>query len=232
MTTALTFAPGTMCDRRVWEAVWRELGARIEPRYVPVETRLTREDIRAAFHEASADGPAHLVGFSMGGYLSLEYALDHPERVASLIAICTSAYGLSEEEKADRAKVVAFLETHEYRGIATSRMNQFVHPSRQQDPAVTDVIRAMDRELGQPVLLAQMRETTRRASQMERMGKLSCPVMFIGADDDRLVRLDHIEQMHARAPHSRLEVAVNAGHMLPLEQPDWLAARIAEFHGI
>jgi pimeloyl-ACP methyl ester carboxylesterase len=230
--TSLTFVPGTMCDRRVWEPVWRALGHRVSPRYIPIETRLTREAIRAAFDEAAADGPMHLIGFSMGGYLSLEYATEYPQRVASLVTLCTSAYGLSEEEKAERAKVIAFLETHDYRGISTSRMNVFVHPSRHDDTGVTDVIRAMDRDLGQNVLLAQMRETTRRVSLMDRVAELACPTLFIGADDDRLVRRDHIEEMHARAAHSRLAIAAGAGHMLPLEQPEWLAGRIADFYGV
>ncbi|MEZ5939265.1 MAG: alpha/beta hydrolase [Hyphomonadaceae bacterium] len=237
MPLELTFVPGTMCDRRLWAPVWRALDApiadgRMAPRYIAVETRLTREAIRAAFDEAAERGPLNLIGFSMGGYLSLEYALDHPERVASLIVVCSSSYGLSEAEKAERAKVVAFLETHAYRGISTSRLNLFVHPGKQADTEVTDTIRAMDRDLGQPVLLAQMRETTRRASLTERLGALTCPTLLIGADEDRLVRWDHIAEMHARLPHSRLEQAHAAGHMLPLEQPDWLAARIADFHGL
>lgn len=226
----LTFVPGTMCDRRVWAPVWARLGGAFGVGYIPVETRLTRADIRAAFDEAAADGPLHLIGFSMGGYLSLEYALDHPERVASLALLCSSARGLSEEEKADRAKVIRFLETHDYRGIATGRLNQFVHPSHQSDPLVVDVIRSMDRDLGQSVLLAQMRETTARVSLMDRLGDLSCPVLLAGADGDNLVRWDDIAEMHARISGSRLEQAKDAGHMLPLEQPDWLAACIAAFH--
>ena len=103
MGLTLTFVPGTMCDRRVWEPVWSALGGAFGVGYIPVEARLTRADIRTAFDEAAATGPLHLVGFSMGGYLSLEYALDRPERVASLAVICSSARGLSDEEKADRA---------------------------------------------------------------------------------------------------------------------------------
>lgn len=225
----LAFVPGTMCDRRVWEPVWAELGGAFGHRYIPVETRLTRTDIRAAFDEAASDGPLHLVGFSMGGYLALEYTLDHPDRVASLAVVCSSARGLSDAEKADRAKVIDFLETHAYRGISASRINPFVHPSHQSDPAVVDVIRAMDRDLGQRVLLAQMRETTMRASLMERLGDIACPVLLAGADGDNLVRWEDIAEMHTRIPGSRLDQAKDAGHMLPLEQPGWLAARLGAF---
>ncbi len=224
----LTFVPGTMCDRRVWRRVWEEMGL-ASPGYIPVELQRTQSDIRVAFDEAAATGPLDLIGFSMGGYAALSYTLDYPERVRSLIVICSSAYGLSETEKADRRKVIAFLETHEYRGISTARINQFVHPSHQNDPAVVDVIRAMDRDLGQEVLLAQMRETSERASLMGRLREISCPLLLVAADGDRLVRRAEIEEMHDLIPGSDLAVAQDAGHMLPLEQPQWLAEKLLAF---
>ncbi len=224
-----TFAPGTMCDRRVWEPVWRELGLTAQPGYIPVEAQLTRHAIREAFDRATKDGPVDLIGFSMGGYLSMEYALDHPERVRSLVVVCSSAYGLSDTEKRERRKVISFLETHVYRGISESRANLFVHPGRQSDPNVVGVIREMDRDLGQSVLLAQMRETSERASLVPRLCDLTCPVLLVGAEMDRLVQITQVEKMHGLLPDSRFERATDAGHMLPLEQPAWLAERIANF---
>ena len=50
---------------------------------------------------ASQGEPLNLVAFSMGGYLALEFALDRPRDVRSLVVIGTSAFGLSEEEKAE-----------------------------------------------------------------------------------------------------------------------------------
>jgi pimeloyl-ACP methyl ester carboxylesterase len=230
MPARLTFVPGTMCDRRVWAPVWRALGYADDPAYIPVETRLTREAIRAAFDEAAADGPMNLVAFSMGGYLSLEYALDHPTRVRSLVTVCSSAFGLSAREKADRARAIDFLSAHAYRGIGQGRINQFVHPSRQTDPAVAGVMRDMDRDLGVEVLKAQLRETSARDSLEARLAEIACPVLLIGADGDQLVAWSEIARMHDLIAGGALEQARDAGHMLPLEQPDWLAQRIAAFH--
>jgi len=39
-----------------------------------------------------------------------------------------------------------------------------------------------------------------------------------------------IERMAASIRGSRPVKAQDAGHMIPLEQPDWLAGRITEFH--
>ncbi|MDP3737687.1 MAG: alpha/beta hydrolase [Hyphomonadaceae bacterium] len=231
MPPTLTFVPGTMCDRRIWEPVWRELNGRFPVGYIPIETTFTHDGMIGLFDTAASVGrKLNLVAFSMGGYLALQYTLDHPDRVASLAVIGTSAFGLSEKEKAERGRALKYLATHEYRGIPPSRINPFVHPSHQSDPGVVDVIRAMDRDLGKEVLMAQLRETTTRESLEPRLRELDCPVLLVGSDSDPYLSPADIERMHALIPHSRRELAREAGHMLPLEQPAWLAARIAGLH--
>ena len=99
----LTFLPGTMCDQRLWAPVWQRLIPRFSCDYVPTETQPTREGMLGLIHSAASVGePLNLVAFSMGGYLALEYALANPGQVASLVTIGSSAFGLTDQEKADR----------------------------------------------------------------------------------------------------------------------------------
>lgn len=88
----------------------------------------------------------------------------------------------------------------------------------------------MDRDLGKAVLVAQLTETSTRASLAPRLPELDILVLLIGADSDPFVPWASIERMAALIPGAQAIKAENAGHMIPLEQPDWLAARIADFH--
>lgn len=231
MAGILTFLPGTMCDQRLWASVRARLEPRFSTDYVAIESEATREGMLGLIHStASAGDPLHLVAFSMGGYLALQYTLDNPGRVASLATIASSAFGLTDAEAAERVRALDLLAKHDYRGIPPARINQFVHPSHRSDPAVVDVIRAMDRDLGKSVLVAQLTETSTRASLAPRLAELDIPVLLIGADSDPFVPWTSIERMAALIPGSKAIRAENAGHMIPLEQPDWLAARIADFH--
>ena len=108
MTRSLAFLPGTMCDERVWAPVRQRLNQGFSTAYIAIETRQTREAMVDLIESAAvADGPLHLVAFSMGGYLALDYALSRPDRVASLITVASSAFGLTDEEAADRVRAVA-----------------------------------------------------------------------------------------------------------------------------
>jgi pimeloyl-ACP methyl ester carboxylesterase len=220
-----------MCDRRLWAPVWKELEGRFQAQYVPLETELTRVGMRRLIADASWTGePADIIGFSMGGYFALEYALENPGRVASLVMISASAYGLTETEIAERRKAVAYLSTHDYHGVSPARIAQFVHPSRTDDPTVAGVMRDMDRDLGKSTLIAQLKETTDRVSLGPRLGELAMPVMLIGADGDNFSPPPTINTMAAAIHDVRVWIAADTGHMIPLEQPAWLAQQIAGFY--
>jgi pimeloyl-ACP methyl ester carboxylesterase len=79
------------------------------------------------------------------------------------------------------------------------------------------------------VLVAQMKETSDRVSLAPRLAELDIPVLLIGADSDPFAPWRSIEQMAGLIPRAKAVQAKDAGHMIPLEQPQWLARQIAEF---
>ena len=90
----------------------------------------------------------------------------------------------------------------------------------------------MDRDLGKETLIAQLKETSARDSLGPRLWRLDIDVLLIGADTDPFVPWSAIEEMTRLIPRAQSSLANNAGHMIPLEQPDWLAAEITRFHAV
>ena len=158
MTKILHFIPGTMCDARVWQPVRDLIKPAFDTAYIPLETAQSADEFRDRFHQAhdQSAAPLNLVAFSMGGYLALEFAIRNPEKVASLVTVCTSAFGLHEKEKAQRQAALHYLETHTYRGIADARIKQMLHPDHFQDNNIKQTMRDMDQDIGLEILKIQL----------------------------------------------------------------------------
>ena len=236
----LTFVPGTMCDERVWHPVWDALRPDFQINYLPMETARSRQDIQtlfdAAFEQSCAMDPAtgklHLVAFSMGGYFAFDYAVRHPERVASLVTICAAPMALSERERKQRKFTIEYLETHDYSGPSPGRLNQMLHKQHHGDSPIKKIMLDMDASLGVETLLTQMRETTDREDLTPRLSTLRCPCLIVVGDSDPIVSIAQGDAIAKALPHGELKVAANAGHMVPLEVSSWLASELKAFHEI
>lgn len=231
--TRLDFVPGTLCDERMWGRLLPALGDGFEFNHVPLYKAQTREQMIELIGAHSAP-QANLVGFSLGAYLSVEYALAHPDRVKSLTIIGSAGKKLGDKEKATRERIIPQLEKNHYTGMTQMRLREIVAPEHMDDASIIDVIQAMAVDLGKEVLLAQFRSTIERPDLMERVRELRCPVLVIGSELDKLVPADDVRELAANCPNAQLHLlSQGAGHMMPLEAPQTLAKHMQAFyHGV
>ena len=232
MTRPITFVPGTMCDERVWHPVWAQLQGKLTCNYLPIHTARSAAEFRQHFHNAAdAEGPLNLVAFSMGGYLAMEFAIGHPDKVASLVTICSSAFGLHDEEKKQRQSALEYLKTHIYKGIVDARLNQMLHPDHRSGNAIKQIMRDMDHDLGVETLITQLSETTERIDLSGQLNRITCPTLMIAGDTDPFLTELQLAIMTSEIPNAKSAIAPDCGHMVPLERPLWLAGVLSEFYG-
>ena len=229
-TTRLDLVPGTLCDERMWSRLTPLLGAGFDLNYVPLYQAQDRPQMQQVLAEHSA-APANIVAFSLGVYIALEYALAYPERVKSMVLIAGSAKGLSAKEKELRLRTIPLLERTVYAGLSGVRLREVLHPIHHDDRATIDLIQQMALDLGKNVLLTQFRASMDRPDVMERLHEITCPVLLVGANEDKLVDPGILPEMHPRFPNARLRMYDNTGHMIPLEVPELLAADLVNFYG-
>lgn len=227
--TTVYFLPGMMCDKQLWQATWEHLPQSWNLHYLPMEQCDTRPDMVAMLDAALAAKRGHMVGFSMGGYLALEYGLNNPQAYHSLTMVGASAFGLSAAERDRRLKYLPMLKQGGYKGISRHRMAQFVHPDKLDDPAVGGVVREMDVRLGKETLIRQITSGSLRESFLEQLSDLRCPTQLVGAELDGLIKPASLRKMEERIPDVRLEMLADTGHMIPLERPRELAALLEKF---
>ncbi|PCH78067.1 MAG: hypothetical protein COB98_01525 [Flavobacteriaceae bacterium] len=221
------FLSGTMNDERLWKWVFPKLEG-IIPVYIDISQANSFEEISELINQVIEE-ESILIGFSLGGFSALNFTLKFPEKVSKLMMICASADGLNSDEISLRNSTIRFLETHSYKGISNTRIQQFIHPNATNYTAITELIREMDVSLGKDTLIRQLKATSNRKSLMDKVANLSMPVSLVGASHDLLVNPDSMEDMYLELENASFEIISETGHMIPLEQPDILAHKIHHF---
>lgn len=229
----LDLIPGTLCDERMWARVAPLLDG-FDLHHVPLHQARTREQMRELIATHSAP-KTHLVGFSLGAYLAVEYAVAHPERIGTLVLIANSCKGLLPAEVEARKRIVGMLEKNAYSGMTRHRLRELLAPAHVDDTSITGLIQAMAVDLGKQVLLAQFTTTIDRVDYMDRLHELPFPVLIVGSESDQLAHADDLRAMAALLPDARLHmISVDAqepsGHMVPLEAPHTLAEQMRAFY--
>jgi len=218
----LYLVPGTMCDARLWGRMLDHMPG-VDAHHSDYSDADSMDGMRDAMLAQAPNTPCHLVGFSLGGYLAIMAALREPSKFKSLTIIAASPYGLTDAEKSLRKRNAEMLTRLTYKGMSKARLAQFVNADHLDDPAITDTILQMEKDLGQDVLIRQLIAPIDRLNIAEELLSLEMPVSFIMAEDDQLVPIGAIEKLAAKSDTITLHRMSGTGHMIPLEAPAELA---------
>ncbi len=189
-------------------------------------------DFAACVAGLAAGAPPRFVlcGYSLGGRIALHLALAHPERVARLVLVSTTA-GISDPaERAARCHADDGLAAR----IEREPLAEFVRRWREQplfagEPEAVRAAAAADQLRNRaPGLAAALRGLG--AGTMEpvwdRLGELRMPAtVVVGARDAKYVELGR--RLVAGLPDADLELVPGAGHGLLREAPEAVAAVLA-----
>lgn len=176
---------------------------------------------------------ATFVGLSQGGMVFMRLAIRHPELVARLVLLDTSA------GPEDPAHLPQYEQLREglYRGDEATRAQlaeavaQILYGPvwRERDP---DGLR---HEI--ELMLAHDREGQQRAARAvfdrddvtEQLAAITCPTLVVVGELDGATPPDRAEAIAARIAGSRLVRIPDAGHHTPIENPGPVTAALEEF---
>ena len=161
-----------------------------------------------------------LVGLGFGGYVAAELATMNPSRLARLVLV--GAAGL--QPKTGEIMDQMMLSHRKY--IEESFRDAGTYTDYVGDEPADDIRQLWDLS----------REMTARVTWKPYMfnrrlepllGDLDVPTLIVWGAKDKVVPFECAKQFEAAIPNARIEVVEGAGHVVELEEPDQLAALVA-----
>lgn len=183
-------------------------------------------DIKALLDQLGLDRVA-LVGFSMGGWIAQQFALDFGSRVSVLVLSCTTS-GLRSHAAAKFVARAADVEMTGMEPLADKQIaNTFNAETIKNNPELIQFYRQnfLDKKENNAVSYAAMFRALAIPSVTAQLSRINTPTLVIcGAEDKGITRgdtpTDAAEVIHAGIKDSELLVLNKGGHYAHLEQPD------------
>jgi pimeloyl-ACP methyl ester carboxylesterase len=204
--------------------------------YIPDLLGCGRSDRPADFSYSVRDEAAVVVGFmdalglkqvelggwSMGGWIAVLVAAQHPERVSRLMLF--DAAGLN---------IAPTFDTTLFTPSTVAQLDELkalLSPHPQPIPAFVarDLLRNFRRN-GWVVQRALATMLTGHDAIDNLLPQLKMPVLILWGSLDRVTPLDRGETMHRLIPQSQLDVFAGCGHMAPIECSAALGPKVVAF---
>ena len=155
--------------------------------------------------------PAHLIGFSDGGEVSLLMAALSPN-VARSVVTWGSAGAISDPEGQLRAALYGVVDDP-------------IPPLRGfRDYLLATYGEGNARAMTQSLVGAQTAIIERGGDiSVSRAARITCPVLLIAGEHDFLASPQLVSQLAAHLPQAKVVIVDGAGHSIHHERPEWLA---------
>ena len=161
-----------------------------------------------------------VLGFSMGGRIGLEFALQHPEMTAGLILANSSAGGPRRADATERRKQMmdAFQKSN-IEAIAEMMTTGALSPGfKERDPSTFQRYKDIKMQNDPSDYAAIMKATAGVPEGDLDLGLLQCPVQVLLGEHDPIMSIDEIEGMR-KSIRDLVVTILPTGHAAAIEAP-------------
>lgn len=242
--TPLILIHAGVADCRMWDAQWATLAD---------EFMLIRFDLRGYGRSAYPDGPfayhidvmgvmehlnipqAHIAGVSFGGRVALDFALLHPSYTLSLFLGAPSIAGapVSETVEVFGQKEEELLEAGDLDAAAELNVRFWVDGPRRTpsdvDPAIRQAVFTMQRAAFEVEIPPNVSIIKPLKTAYDVLDEVEARTLIVIGDADVPSVLDAAKYAAATIPNAKLEVRHNVGHLVTMERPDEITARLRQW---
>ncbi len=183
------------------------------------------DDIVALWDELAIER-SHLLGISMGGFISQGLTINHPTRVGRLILVSTT----SEERYIHSTGPGWSVES----GKTEEKMKAYFGPGFvDRNPVLFETMVAQIRQAaasGRFIERANyQRDAMRGAMLTNQLSKIKAATLIIHGDSDQVIPEAAAKALHLEIRGSKLEILADVGHLILAEAPKRLYQLVTDF---
>ena len=190
------------------------------------------EDCRALLDDLGIE-KCVLAGMSVGGFMALEFALSHLERLHGLIVIAATSRGYTDEE---RERYHREFDTLDVGGMMPRAFAEWAAPYcfgatafAHNRPLVDHWIERWTAAIPARAVLFQGRSWIDKADITAHLAAIRVPALVIHGEEDAPIPIERALPMATALPDATLARIAQAGHSVNLEAPAAVNAAITGF---
>jgi pimeloyl-ACP methyl ester carboxylesterase len=178
---------------------------------------------------------AHVIGISFGSKIALDFALTHPEMVASLVLVAPGVGGTEPSEQIRRfsQEEDALVEKGDLPGATELNLRLWVDGPQRTPDQVNPTVRQRVYEMQYHALTIPIPEGADEQDlqppAITRLSEVRVPTLIIVGDLDLPEKLDLTNQLATSIRRARQKIIAGTAHMVNMEQPQEFNRIVLDF---
>jgi pimeloyl-ACP methyl ester carboxylesterase len=241
--TPVVLIHGGQMDRRMWDRQFAELAKNYQAiRYdvrgygksdSPTRPYADEEDLESLLDYLKVD-KVHLVGLSLGGRISIDFALRYPQRVRSLVLVGPGLSGFQWSKEAEKsfAEMLHVIQMQGPDKAAEMWLRDPYMAPAMKNPAIAPRLRELALDNTRAWLMNDALGRWLEPRAATRLKDIKGPTLVVVGDQDVPDIQQIVKKIAAEVPSAKKLTIAGAGHIVNMEKPeefdralfDWLKA--------
>lgn len=188
------------------------------------------DDLAELLDALAINEPVILVGFSMGGYVALQFVRKYAARVRGLVLCDTRAVADTEEARAGRLKMAANVaEWGSGRVAEIMGPKLFAAESFEKRPEAVSHVRDVVKRTAPASIAAAQRGMAARPDMTGYLSQIKAPTLVLVGEKDAISPAEEMKAVAAAIDGAEYIVVPGTGHMTTMENPDAVNAALVKF---
>lgn len=163
-------------------------------------------------------GPVVLIGHSMGGYIALAFAHEHPEMLRGVVLVGTKAGADTTEAAAGRRTAAERVEKEGTQSVVDAMAPKMLDPGN-RDAQMADRVCEMMSAAKPAGVTGALLGMAERADSTPYLKQIDVPVLVVAGETDAVIPPAESESLACGIGSAELKLIPRAGHLAAFEQP-------------